>query len=134
MFLIDGQFLPLMHIAIAEGRNYSDSLATDRTENYIVNQAFVRSMGWRSGLGQNIASSDRKGRIIGVVRDFFWKSLHNSIDPAMLIYKTDPPNAVLVKTSPAELPRLKQLWKNYFPYSPFEYWFMDEAFNAPVQK
>lgn len=130
MFLIDGQFLPLMHIAIAEGRNYSDSLATDRTENYIVNQAFVRSMGWRSGLGQNIASSDRKGRIIGVVRDFFWKSLHNSIDPAMLIYKTDPPNAVLLKTSPAELPRLKQLWKNYFPYSPFEYWFMDEAFNA----
>ncbi len=130
MFLIDGQFLPLMHIAITEGRNYSDSLATDRTENYIVNQAFVRSMGWRSGLGQNIASSDRKGRVIGVVRDFFWKSLHNSIDPAMLIYKTDPPNAVLLKTSPAELPRLKQLWKNYFPYSPFEYWFMDEAFDA----
>jgi putative ABC transport system permease protein len=130
LFLIDGQFLPLMHIALDEGRNYSDSLATDRTENYIVNQAFVRAMGWKSGLGQNIASSDRKGRIIGVVKDFFWKSLHNSIDPAMLIYRTDPPNAVLLKTSPAELPRLKQLWKTYFPYSPFEYWFMDEAFNA----
>jgi putative ABC transport system permease protein len=130
MFFIDGRFLPLMHIALAEGRNYSDSMATDRTENYIVNQAFVRSMGWKSGVGQNIGSSDRKGKVIGVVKDFFWKSLHNAIDPAMLIYKTDPPNAVLVKTSPAELPRLKQLWKTYFPYSPFEYWFMDEAFDA----
>jgi putative ABC transport system permease protein len=130
IFFIDGQFLPMMHIALAEGRNYSDSMATDRKESYIVNQAFVRSMGWKSGLGQTINTDDRKGKIIGVVKDFFWKSLHNSIDPAMLIYKTDPPNAVLVKTTPSEAPRLKQLWKSYFPFSPFEYSFMDESFNA----
>jgi putative ABC transport system permease protein len=128
-FFIDPQFLPMMHIALAEGRNYSDSMATDRTGSYIVNQAFVRSMGWNSGLGQSIGS-DNKGKIIGVVEDFFWRSLHNSIDPTLLIYKTDPPNAVLVKTSPSEIPRLKQVWKTYFPVSPFEYWFMDEAFNA----
>jgi putative ABC transport system permease protein len=129
IFFIDAQFLSVMHIALAEGRNYSDSMATDRTDNYIVNQAFVRSMGWNRGLGQTINADGRKGKIIGVVRDFFWKSLHNSIDPAMLIYKTDPPNAVLVKTTPSEIPRLKQLWKNYFPLSPFEYKFMDEAFD-----
>jgi putative ABC transport system permease protein len=129
-FFIDAQFLSLLHISLAEGRNYSDSLATDRTENYIVNQAFVRSMGWKSGLGQKISSDNRTGMIVGVVKDFFWHSLHNSIDPAMLIYKTDPPNAVLVKASPSALPRLKQLWKTYFPYSSFDYWFMDEAFDA----
>ncbi len=129
-FFIDPQFLPMMHIALAEGRNYSDSIATDRTENYIVNQAFVRSMGWNSGLGQSIGSGNTKGKIIGVVKDFFWRSLHNSIDPTLLIYKRDPPSAVLVKTTPAEIPHLKQLWKRWFPVSPFEYWFMDEAFNA----
>jgi putative ABC transport system permease protein len=129
-FFIDPQFLPMMHIVLAEGRNFSAGLATDSTENYIVNQAFVRTMGWKSGLGQSISSDNRKGKIIGVVKDFFWKSLHNSIDPAMLIYKTDLPNAVLVKTTPSEIPRLKQLWKNYFPSDAFEYWFMDEAFNA----
>jgi putative ABC transport system permease protein len=129
-FFIDAQFLSLLHISLVEGRNYSDSLATDRTENYIVNQAFVRSMGWRSGLGQPISSDNRKGKIIGVVKDFFWHSLHNSIDPVMLIYKTDPPNAVLVKAAPSELPRLKTIWKTYFPYSSFDYWFMDEAFDA----
>jgi putative ABC transport system permease protein len=129
-FFIDPQFLPIMHISLAEGRNFSASLATDSMENYIVNQAFVRTMGWKSGLGQSITSDNRKGKVIGVVKDFFWKSLHNSIDPAMLIYKTDPPNAVLVKTTPSEMPRLKLLWKNYFPYDAFEYWFMDESFNA----
>jgi putative ABC transport system permease protein len=129
-FFIDPQFLSLLHISLAEGRNYSDSMATDRTNNYIVNQAFVRSMGWSSGLGQIIGSDETKGKIIGVVRDFFWTSLHNPIAPAILIYKTDPPNAVLVKTTPSEIPRLKQLWKNYFPSDAFEYWFMDESFNA----
>jgi putative ABC transport system permease protein len=129
-FFIDAEFLPLLHISLAEGRNYSDSLATDRTDNYIVNQAFVRSMGWKSGLGRKITTDNRKDMIIGVVTDFFWSSLHNPIEPALLIYKTDPPNAVLVKAPPSELPRLKQLWKTYFPYSPFDYWFMDEAFNA----
>jgi putative ABC transport system permease protein len=128
-FFIDPQFLPMMHIALAEGRNYSDSMAADRKENYIVNQAFVRSMGWSSGLGQSIGSDNTKGKIIGVTKDFFWRSLHNSIDPILLIYKTDPPNAVLVKTSPAEIPRLKQVWKSYFPSDAFEYWFMDESFN-----
>ncbi len=128
-FFIDPQFLSLLHVSLAEGRNYSDSMATDRTNNYIVNQAFVRSMGWSSGLGQTLGI-DNKAKIIGVVKDFFWTSLHNSIAPAILIYKTDPPHAVLVKTSPSEIPRLKQLWKNSFPSSPFEYWFMDESFNA----
>jgi putative ABC transport system permease protein len=129
-FFIDPQFLSLLHISLAEGRNYSDSMATDRTHSYIVNQAFVRSMGWSSGLGQTIGTDDSKGKIIGVVKDFFWTSLHNSIAPAILIYKTDPPNAVLAKTMPSEIPRLKQLWKTYFPLSPFEYKFMDEAFDA----
>ena len=129
-FFIDPQFLPMMHIVLAEGRNFSDSMATDSSDSYIVNEAFVRSIGWSSGLGQTINRDNRKGKIIGVVKDFFWKSLHNSIDPVMLIYKTDPPNAVLVKTTPAEIPHLKQLWKTYFPSSPFEYWFMDESFNA----
>jgi putative ABC transport system permease protein len=130
LFYVDAQFLPILHISLAEGRNYSDSMATDSTMNYIVNQTFVRTMGWKSGLGQSIYRDNRNGKIIGVVRDFFWKSLHNSIDPAMLIYQTEPPNAVLVKTSPSEIPRLKQVWKQYFPLSPFEYSFMDEAFNA----
>jgi putative ABC transport system permease protein len=128
-FYIDPQFLSLLHISLAEGRNYSDSMATDRTNNYIVNQAFVRSMGWSSGLGQTLGA-DNKVKIIGVVSDFFWTSLHNSIAPAILIYKTDPPRAVLVKTAPSEIPRLKQLWNTYFPLSPFEYKFMDEAFDA----
>jgi putative ABC transport system permease protein len=130
LFFIDGEFLSLMHIPLAEGRNFSDSMATDRTDNWIVNQAFVRSMGWHSGLGQFISSDGRKGKIIGVVKDFFWKSLHNSIDPTLLIYKTNPPSAVLVKTPPSEIPRLKELWKNFFPFAPFDYKFMDEAFDA----
>ena len=45
-----------------------------------------------------------------------------------MIYKTDPPLAVLVKTAPKELPRLRQLWRTYEPAFPLDYYFLDENF------
>ncbi|HLZ89066.1 MAG TPA: FtsX-like permease family protein [Puia sp.] len=133
-FYIDQQFLPLFHMSLAAGRNLADSLSTDRTEAFLVNEAFVKEMGWRSPLGQSIEGFNHKGRIVGVVRNFFYKSIHNTIEPAVLIYNTFPLAAAMVSISPRELPRLKQLWKQYFPSSPFNYYFMDENFDAQYAK
>jgi len=130
-FFIDPQFLPLLHISLAAGRNFSDSLPTDKREGFLVNEAFVAAMGWKSPLGQSLESGvDRKGKVIGVVRNFFFKSLHNAIEPMLMVYRPDPPLAVLVKTSPGKLDRMKQLWKTYIPAQPFDYYFMDENFDA----
>lgn len=133
-FFIDPQLLSMLHIQLAAGRNFSDSLATDRQGGFIVNQAFVRTMGWKSGLGESLEGSGIKGKVVGVVRDFFYKSLHSAIEPLVMVYKIDPPLAVLLRTAPQELPRLKLLWKRYFPSVPFDYYFMDENFNAQYAK
>ena len=135
-FFIDPQFLPMLHIPLVAGRNISDSFPTDKKEGYLVNEAFVKTMGWTSPLGQSIQGGfdTQKGKVLGVMKNFFFKSLHNVIEPMVMIYKTDPPLAVLVKTTPGELPRLKQLWKNYFPSQPFDYYFMDENFDAQYKK
>jgi len=133
-FSIDPQFLPLLHISLLEGRNFSDDLPTDRKEGFIVNEAFVKTMGWRSALGQSLEGWERKGSIIGVTKNFFYKSLHNTIAPMVLIYKTDLRTAVLVKTQPQVLSRLKGLWQHYFPSLPFDYSFMDESFNQQYKQ
>ena len=134
-FMIDPQFLPLLHISLAAGRNFSDSFTTDKKEGFIVNEAFVKNMGWKSPLNESLEGGyDRKGKVVGVVKDFFFKSLHNVIEPMIMIYKPDPPLAALVKTGPAEIPRLKQLWKEHFPAHPFDFFFMDENFNAQYKK
>lgn len=131
-FFIDPQFMPLLHIKMAEGRNFSDSMRTDRNEGFIVNEAFVRAMGWGAGVGQSIEGYGRKGKVVGVTKDFFFKSLHNVIEPVVLVYKdsADLGWAVLAKTPPAVLPRLKSLWSSYFPSDAFDYSYLDESFNA----
>lgn len=134
-FFIDPQFLSMLHVSLAAGRNFSDSFSTDKKEAYLVNEAFVRTMGWRSAIGQPMETGDDfKGKVIGVVKDFYFKSMHNVIEPMVMIYKIDPPLAVLLKTAPGEVPRLKQLWKSYFPSQPFDYAFMEDDFNSQYKK
>jgi putative ABC transport system permease protein len=135
-FFIDPQLLPLLHISLVAGRNISDSFPTDKKDAVLVNEAFVAVMEWKSPLGQSVQGGfdDRKGRVVGVVKNFIWKSLHNPIEPMVMIYRTDPPMAVLVKTTIGEIPRLKQLWKNNIPSRPFDCSFMDEDFEQQYVK
>jgi putative ABC transport system permease protein len=132
-FFIDTKLLSLLHMPMAIGRNFSDSLQTDKQQSFIVNQTFVRTMGWKTGIGESIEGSGIKGHVVGVVTDFFFQSLHNAIAPLIMVYRPDP-LAVLVKTDPAELPRVKQLWKACFPAAPFDYYFMDESFAKQYDK
>ncbi len=131
-FFIDPQLVPLLHIKMAEGRNFSDSMRTDRSEGFIVNEAFVRAMRWGSGLGQSVEGVGRKGKVIGVTKDFFFKSLHNIIEPAVMVFKdsSEPGWAVLAKAPPSVLPRLKALWSSHFPSDAFDYFYLDESFDA----
>ncbi|MDO6433845.1 ABC transporter permease [Flavitalea sp. BT771] len=135
-FFIDAQFVPLLHIRLAEGRNLSDSIRMDPKEGFIVNEAFVRAMGWQHGEGQSIEGYGRKGKVVGVVKDFFFKSLHNAIEPAVMIYHDSARNAsaVLAKASPSALPRLKETWARYFPSNAFDYYFLDESFDAQYKE
>jgi putative ABC transport system permease protein len=126
---VDPQFLPLMHIRLAQGRNLSDSLSTDKTGAFLVNEALVRSMGWKTAVGQKIEGNGHKGTVVGVVRDFFFKSLHNAIEPVAIVYHTDMIPAVMAKTSPQELPRIQELWKHHFPSLAMDYIWMDKDFE-----
>ncbi|HWK06504.1 MAG TPA: ABC transporter permease [Puia sp.] len=134
-FFIDPQFLPLLHISLAEGRNLSDSFPTDKKEGFLVNEAFVKNMGWKSAIGQSLEGGGCKGKVVGVMKNFFFKSLHNVIEPAVMIYNTNNPLvAALVKAPPQQLPRMKEIWKQYFPSQPFDYFFMDESFNEQYKQ
>jgi len=133
-FAIDPQFLPLMHISLVEGRNLSDSFSTDKKEGFLVNEAFVKNMGWKSAIGQPLEGGDNKGKVVGVMKNFFFKSLHNVIEPVVMIYKTDRPAAVLVKAPLKQLRRAKEIWKQYFPSLPFDCFSMDESFNEQYKQ
>lgn len=133
-YFIDKELLPLLQIRLKEGRNISDSLSTDKTEAFLVNEAFVEKMGWTSALGQSMEGFGHKGKVVGVVRNFYYKSLHNVVEPLIMVYNTNPIGAVIVKIQPKNLPLIAAAWKEHFPAEPFTYTFLDEAYKAQYDK
>jgi putative ABC transport system permease protein len=131
---IDKELLPLVQIKLKEGRNISDSLRTDKKEAFIVNEAFVSRMGWSSALGQPMDGFGHKGKVVGVVKNFYYKSLHNVVEPLVMVYNSNPVIAVLIKIQPKDLPQVAAAWKAHYPDDPFSYTFLDEAYKAQYDK
>jgi putative ABC transport system permease protein len=131
---IDPQFLSVFQIPLIEGRNISDSLSTDRKEAFLVNEAFLKSMGWKSGVGRSIEGWEHKGEIVGVMKNFYFKSLHDVIEPVVMVYNTFPINTTTVKIKPRDLPVVKALFKRNLPEIPIDYSFFDEIVNKQYLK
>jgi putative ABC transport system permease protein len=135
-FTIDDQFIPLLNIKLLAGRNFSNSIPSDKKSSFIVNEAFAHQMGWKKPVGQQLDGYDnRKGYIIGVVKNFHYASLYNPIAPLIMVYNGNAKTAsILIKVDPKDLQPVKAAWHAYFPDAPFDYSFLDDAFNNMYQK
>ncbi|MFT4015466.1 MAG: ABC transporter permease [Agriterribacter sp.] len=128
-YVIDDRFLPVFQMHLLEGRNLSDSIVTDKNEAFLVNESFLRTMGWQSGVGKDIEGFGHKGKVVGVVKNFYFKSLHNTIEPLVMIWNTFPANTTTVKISPANLSVVESIFKKHFPATVFDYAFVDDTVN-----
>ncbi|HYK47219.1 MAG TPA: FtsX-like permease family protein, partial [Parafilimonas sp.] len=138
---VDYDFLPTYGVHIIAGRNFSRAYGTD-TAGFILNEAAVKAVGWKSAqqaVGKNFQYGFiNNGRIIGVMNDFHFESLHQQIPPMILIMPSVPANQsffnyVSVKISgnniAAALATIKDAWQKYLPELPYEYTFLDENFS-----
>ena len=133
-FSVDDKFISVLNMNLVAGRNFSEAMATDKKEGFIVNEAFVKQVGWKNPVGEAIEGFDHKGHVVGVVKDFHYASMHSPIAPLVMVYTGFRPASVLVKISPENLQLVKNTWQSYFPDYPFAYDFMDSAFNILYQK
>jgi putative ABC transport system permease protein len=135
----DYDFIPTYGIQIVAGRNFSRDYGTD-TSSFILNEAAVSAIGWKSpheAVGKNFKYGNINGRIIGVMNDFHFESLHQTIAPLILIMPTpaQAPNFygyLSIKISgnniPVALATLKDIWQKFLPELPYQYTFLDENF------
>ena len=90
-FYVDEQYIPTLGIRMAIGRNFSPGIKTDSSA-MILNQAAVKALGFTTTnvFGQYIVQNnsdkgkDFKYHVIGVIKDFNFKSLHEAISPMLL--------------------------------------------------
>ena len=100
----------------------------------IVNEAFVAAAGWDDPVGKEVNfGEDDISTIVGVVKDFHFATLHEKIEPFVLFYDTEIPVSVLVKIAPKDMHIVKAAWEEYFPDFPFEFEFLDDAFDKKYQ-
>jgi putative ABC transport system permease protein len=135
---VDERYIPTLGMQIASGRNFSKEFGTDSSAA-ILNEAAAAALGWRgSPLGQTITNMDNNGKpttyhVIGVVKDFHFRSLHELISPLVMVLGGYNDNLIVkVKTKdiPGLLATMKDKWKELKAEEPFSYSFLDERFNA----
>jgi putative ABC transport system permease protein len=83
-FPIGEDFEKVMGLQVTQGRDLSSRLLTDVGSNMLVNEAMVKKMGWTNPLGKRMTVRGESGRVVGVVKDFNFKSLKTLIEPAVM--------------------------------------------------
>jgi putative ABC transport system permease protein len=141
IYEIDFDFIPTYNIQLVAGRNYSRTFTTDSAEAMVVNEAAARLFGYRNpadAIGKKFDQWGRKGKIIGVVKDFNFRSLHQAVEPLTLRYGYPYDlNRISVTLKndniPATLASLNKTWDKLAPQRPFMYHFLDQSFNEQYQ-
>lgn len=143
---VDHDFLSAYGIPIVAGRDFSRSYATDTT-SYLLNVAATKALGIKTPqemIGKNFAYAGVKGKVIGIMRDFNFESMHQAIVPLIMVM---PPASqagnsfgnISIKIAgnkdniAGALAHLEKTWKQYLPEVPFEYTFLDEHFEELYQ-
>jgi len=137
----DYDFIRTFGMEIVEGREFSKAFATDAEGAFILNEAAVKKLGWIDAIGKKLEMADvsagepRQGRVIGVVKDFHLRSLHHEVEPLVLLVapQTYYLDNFVVRLAPqnmtATLALLENKWREVAPDRPFEYFFLEEAFE-----
>jgi putative ABC transport system permease protein len=133
---VDDQFFDTYGVEIAAGRNFSKAIPTDDTTAYIINEAAARAIGWKTNeeaIDSDFAYGGTKGKLIGIVKDFHFESLHQRVVPMIFIpSKRSGVNYLAVKIAGSEMnegvAHLEKIWRNALPGRPFEYQFLDDRY------
>jgi putative ABC transport system permease protein len=132
-FPVDDHYISTLGIRLADGRNFDKNLLSD-TNSLILNESAVAALGLFHPVGTLINGSQR---VIGVVRDFNYASLHEKIGPAILRF--DPKGSTLAirlnSGNPASfLAWLRHTGQEFQPDAPLNISFLDDNFGRLAEK
>lgn len=128
----DHDYLETLGIEIIHGRDFAEVLVSD-TAAVILNEAAVRKYGWQDHLGRQLAIGPNPGdpsyELIGVVRDFNMKSLHEPVEPLAYFLGGDG-NLLCLKIDSNDISStisfIEAKWQEFLPQVAFSCTFMEE--------
>ena len=129
----DEFFLETYDIPLVEGRNFLPGTADG--DSLLINESLARKLGWENPIGKTIFRN-KEWKVIGVVKDFQFATLHNRIEPLVITHNPwgDRFSVLTVRLDSSDirdtLRRIEGVYKTFSPVLPFEYAFLDESFDS----
>ena len=130
----DNDLLKTMNISLKEGQYFSSANPSEN-DGYVINQELAEELGWQQPIGKTI-NRDGNHKVIGVVQNFHFASMHDKIAPLIITNKPyrNLYNYLVIKyngDNPSPLiAQLNNVWKTNVSAAPFDYWFLDTAFDT----
>jgi putative ABC transport system permease protein len=131
----DWDHLDVMKFTLVEGRFFSREFATD-TAAVVINEAAVKEYGFQNAIGEELldfnSETPETVHIVGVVKDFNFETLQNTVRPLVIRF-TDISRNLLVRYEgdPKQvIASIESSWKSMAPGEPLQYTFMDQNFDA----
>jgi len=126
-------FTKTMSAHMSQGRDFSKEFATDSV-GYILNEEALKKISYKDPIGKPLTFWGKKGKIIGVMKNFHFNSLHEPIKPLVIrLGEKDDYGSILIRTEAGKtkqaLASLEVLSKQLNPKFPFSYQFSDDEYQ-----
>jgi len=138
IYEVDEDFIPAYQMTMVAGRNFSEDFPLDSANALILNESAAKLFGYPNPqdiIGQSFEQWGRTGKVIGVVRDFNYVSLHEEVEPLSIRYGTQfNVSTISIKLKSQDysktLSELEAIWTEVVPHRPFDTRFADQNFEA----
>ncbi len=123
---------------LSSGRGFSREYGTDPNEAFLLNEAAVKEFKLENPVGARFEylyglQEPKRGKIVGVVKDFHYASLHSAVEPLMIHIMPVYYRYLAIRTNSGDVGKvvnsIEQEWYANFPDLPFEYFFLDNYYN-----
>ncbi len=136
----DYDYPDVLGLEIVEGRNFDEKMGTDKEEAVLINETMARQYGWDEPLGKKIhygfdldGSGGRMLKVIGVVRDFHFNSLHNKIEPIIMFISPRPRYFLTVKINSNNfrqaIDKIEEKWNEFGASRTFNYNTLEDTWD-----
>ena len=136
IYFVDFNYINQYKMKVIAGRGFSKEFGTDTTQAMVINESTSKLLGYSSpqqAIGRNFDQWGRKGKIIGVIKDFHYQALQEPIKPLTLRIEPGGYQFLSIKVSannlPATIKAIESKWNQIIPNRPFDYSFLDESFD-----
>lgn len=146
---IDAEYIPVFEMEMLAGRNFQADNPADARRAILVNESLVREYGWDDAIGKHLPGKNfEEHEIIGVVKDFNYKSLYNKVEPLVMVMNpasmlagieninisSTPVPKLMIRVAagviPDALEKIEASWKKLTGDQEFSFSFVEEALAA----